>query len=731
MNRKLILQLIVCITTFLFIFTAILPIVHSVPPITRNILTVDSSGDGDFTNIKDAINSAAPTDIIKIEQGVYRENNLEINKKLSIIGDDPDTVIIDCGGESGFVLSSTYVDIDNIQITNSGEYAIYVTPESDSCTISNSVIIKDAGGIGVWIRASSIEISDCDFIGYDKTAIAIKLREHDNIISDCNIQGFDVGVLALLNTHDNKIRNCNLLDNENAVDIRLNSEDNLITNCNIYGNKRGIYIWQNSNNNLIYLNNFWKNDVDATDEENNKWNNGAEGNYWAHYTGNDINGDGIGDTPYIISGENKDEFPVMAMMFPDIVSVPINVRQETTVSDNTPSFIWAPSVYIEGIKGYYVKIDSNSEIFIGDTTSWTSTSPISNGVHTFYVRAESKDEQASNYASTKFAIDTTLTDSDGDSWTDEEEQRYGTDPNDPDNYPLDTDEDYIPDSADTDDDNDGYTDEMEMSYRTNQKDSTDYPTDTDNDGVPNDDSPDGKYTGDIDDDDDGLSDKQEIQLGSIPKKGSDVNKLYIKGKPYYLVDLSQNGFYDVFYNPTSETTFPVEKTDESYLIDYNGDGTWDHSYSILDGSVSTYPEEQKMPSLEMILFLIIAILVIILIIVFYYIKNRSKIMKQRKTGKSAGLPSTRKTPEYRIVEKDTKTTADKIGHIPLTEQPDITAYKIHTEQPLQTKEQVKQFISEDRQEIVSTKKKQGNQKNIQDLESKVDKLLSDLKYKND
>ena len=72
MNRKLILQLIVCITTFLFIFTAILPIVHSVPPITQNALIVDISGDGDFTSIKDAINSAAPTDIIKIKQGVYR-----------------------------------------------------------------------------------------------------------------------------------------------------------------------------------------------------------------------------------------------------------------------------------------------------------------------------------------------------------------------------------------------------------------------------------------------------------------------------------------------------------------------------------------------------------------------------------------------------------------------------------------------------------------------------------
>jgi len=44
-----------------------------------------------------------------------------------------------------------------------------------------------------------------------------------------------------------------------------------------------------------------------------------------------------------------------------------------------------------------------------------------------------------------------------------------TNPNDPDNYPLDTDSDRIPDSVDTDDDNDGYSDDMELSYGTDAK----------------------------------------------------------------------------------------------------------------------------------------------------------------------------------------------------------------------------------------------------------------------
>ncbi len=38
----------------------------------------------------------------------------------------------------------------------------------------------------------------------------------------------------------------------------------------------------------------------------------SNGNYWSDYTGTDINGDGIGDTPYIIGGNLRDRYPLMA-----------------------------------------------------------------------------------------------------------------------------------------------------------------------------------------------------------------------------------------------------------------------------------------------------------------------------------------------------------------------------------------------------------------------------------
>jgi nitrous oxidase accessory protein NosD len=63
----------------------------------------------------------------------------------------------------------------------------------------------------------------------------------------------------------------------------------------------------------IYQNNFINN-TEMVSIENNQignWDNGTTGNYWSDYNGTDNNGDGIGDTPYIIDDNNQDNYPLM------------------------------------------------------------------------------------------------------------------------------------------------------------------------------------------------------------------------------------------------------------------------------------------------------------------------------------------------------------------------------------------------------------------------------------
>ena len=77
-----------------------------------------------------------------------------------------------------------------------------------------------------------------------------------------------------------------------------------------------------SHNNTIYHNDFLSTQVYLVNPCTNFWDNGypSGGNYWVDFNGTDLyggsfqnvtGGDNIGDTPYFIDGENRDNYPLM------------------------------------------------------------------------------------------------------------------------------------------------------------------------------------------------------------------------------------------------------------------------------------------------------------------------------------------------------------------------------------------------------------------------------------
>jgi hypothetical protein len=142
--------------------------------------------------------------------------------------------------------------------------------------------------------------------------------------------------------------------------------DNLISNYKLSHDGYGIAIGGNdfvAEHNTFYrnilMNNSWH--VNANWEilgAGNNWDNGKEGNYWDDYNGTDANGDGIGDTPYIIEGHKwnnsagglvgyvfgQDNYPLMSPF--DIDSIAIDLPEWASAILNpspTPTPTIAPT----------------------------------------------------------------------------------------------------------------------------------------------------------------------------------------------------------------------------------------------------------------------------------------------------------------------------------------------------------------------------------------------------
>ncbi len=87
---------------------------------------------------------------------------------------------------------------------------------------------------------------------------------------------------------------------------------NIISENQFDASKTGIQL-NKDNNNLVYRNNFLNNEQHILTSVVDSLNldNGSEGNYWSDYTGEDANGDGIGDTQYWANINFADHYPLM------------------------------------------------------------------------------------------------------------------------------------------------------------------------------------------------------------------------------------------------------------------------------------------------------------------------------------------------------------------------------------------------------------------------------------
>lgn len=271
--------------------------------------------------------------IVKFTAGIRISDSSNINivgnrfADEAAVMDTPAGIVIDVSSNV-LIESNNFTSIRGPAIISNGT----------NITIRGNTLIDIIDGIygSIALEGSSNTIADNRI---ETASPSIRLTVADsNIIARNHI----TGGISLLSCSNNIIRENNLTGMRIIFGSNNTIFSNYMANNSWFDT---IELDQGAVNNTFYGNTFAANcSVRVNDAGTTFWDNGTIGNYWNDYNGTDSNGDGVGDSPYVITGvkwdndvrgdvsfvAGQDNYPLMA---------PYDIEHDAVVSPQTEPFL--------------------------------------------------------------------------------------------------------------------------------------------------------------------------------------------------------------------------------------------------------------------------------------------------------------------------------------------------------------------------------------------------------
>ena len=290
------------------------------------------------------VDNAAQVFLVDCKNMIIRNVDTTAHLRVTIeLSETTNTKVSNCKGNIVLRNSHSNTIVGN-HLTDVGSMVSYSSSTIELSGSNNNTIIDNSieatNSYGVLLTGSSynhVQRNSISSTGQAAIALesAIQSNSEFNYIHENSVTCTETGVLFKTGVRKNVVFKNTLTGCKNSIMLSSGHNNTFLGN-NISGSTQYAVYLSISDHNTFYHNNFlnnaqqayenhqvywWAIQNDTYYSEYNTWDNGEEGNYWDDYSGSDVNGDGIGETPFTVYENFTDYYPLTTPFDVDSVSI--------------------------------------------------------------------------------------------------------------------------------------------------------------------------------------------------------------------------------------------------------------------------------------------------------------------------------------------------------------------------------------------------------------------------